>query len=319
MNSNTIWVLADDRAGNRSQALGVASVLGESFETKDIAYGLMAGLPNAVLGASLLGLNAESRRKLTAPWPSLVIAAGRRTAPVALSIKAKSQGRTRLVHIMNPGVNTDRFDLISVPAHDPPLSGNNVITVTGAPHGLTSTVLEAARRRWLPKLEALPAPRIAVIAGGSTRRREFSATMASELGQHVSEMANAAGGSVMLTTSRRTGAAADALIDAINCPARIYRWGDDGDNPYTGFLACADAVVVTGDSVSMCSEACAVSAPVQIFAPPALVTDKHARCHQTLYNGGYATAFNGVISDMPHKPLNAATEIATAIQQRFYS
>jgi uncharacterized protein len=319
MNSNSIWILTDDRAGNRSQVLGVASVLNRPFETKDITYGLMAGLPNAVLGASFLGLDNESRRKLTAPWPSLVIAAGRRTAPVALAIKKNSQGYSRLVQIMNPGAGVERFDLIAVPAHDPPLSGDNVITLTGAPHGLTSAVLETARMRWLEKLQSLPTPRIAVIIGGSTRRREFSAAMASELGQRVSEMANKAGGSVMITTSRRTGAVADVLLDEINCPARIYRWGDDGDNPYVGFLACADAVVVTGDSVSMCSEACAVSAPVQIFAPSSLVTDKHARCHQTLYDGGYAAAFNGEISDQTHLPLNAAVEITAAIQQRFFS
>ncbi|MFM7690470.1 MAG: ELM1/GtrOC1 family putative glycosyltransferase [Alphaproteobacteria bacterium] len=33
----------------------------------------------------------------------------------------------------------------------------------------------------------------------------------------------------------------------------MFRWGDAPPNPYAGFLACADQVVVTGDSVSMLS------------------------------------------------------------------
>src|SRR5262249_32283033 len=85
-----IWVLADDRAGNVAQTLGVAEALGRPFVTKTLRYTRLAKLHSLLMGASRLGLNAESRAMLKAPWPDLVIAAGRRTAPVARWIKRKS-------------------------------------------------------------------------------------------------------------------------------------------------------------------------------------------------------------------------------------
>ena len=80
---NDIWVLLDDRAGNRAQALGVAERLNRPFRSIDIRYSMMGRLPNVVLGASISGLDTGSKAALHAPWPKLVIAAGRRTAPRA--------------------------------------------------------------------------------------------------------------------------------------------------------------------------------------------------------------------------------------------
>ena len=56
------------------------------------------------------------------------------------------------------------------------------------------------------------------------------------------------------------------LERGITVPAHLYRWTKgDNDNPYFAFLGLADAVVVTGDSMSMLAEACATRKPVYIF------------------------------------------------------
>ena len=66
------------------------------------------------------------------------------------------------------------------------------------------------------------------------------------------------GGSLLVTTSARTPAKAiDALEAEIRVPAFVYRWRKDTtDNPYFGFLAIADRLIVTCDSMSMLAEAC---------------------------------------------------------------
>src|SRR5262249_36397001 len=57
-----------------------------------------------------------------------------------------------------------------------------------------------------------------------------------------------------------------ALESAIDVPYLFYRWRPgDPDNPYLGFLALADTVIVTGDSMSMIAEACSTGRPVHIF------------------------------------------------------
>ena len=319
--SNTppeIWVLADGRAGNRSQCLGVAGQLGLAYQVKELDYGPLAALPNGLLGASLAGLTGQSRAGLSPPWPDLVIAAGRRTAPVARKIGRLGGDGCFLAQIMHPGAGAGDFGLIAQPRHDRGGDGVNVIPITGAPHPLTAERLREEADRWRGKFDDLPKPWIALIVGGSTRRRRFTGNMARELASLASRMAATAAGSLLVTTSRRTGDATDPLIDAIDAPNRIYRWGEgEGeDNPYHGYLALADAVIVSGDSASMCSEACAGTGPVYIYAPTALTVPKHARLHDELYEQGYARPLTGEYEDWSHPPLNPAQEIADAIRQR---
>jgi hypothetical protein len=83
-------------------------------------------------------------------------------------------------------------------------------------------------------------------------------------------MASAAGGSLLITTSARTPAATIAALAAVvaHQPNHFFQWSPNAvDNPYFGYLALADAIVVTGDSISMLTEACATRKPVYIFDP----------------------------------------------------
>jgi len=313
----TIWVLLDDRAGNVNQCLGVAEALGLPFIRKDITYNAFAKLPNFVLGTSLCGVSVESRRALNAPWPDLVIAAGRRTAPIARYIKKKNQGKTKLVQIMHPGsVGAADFDLICVPAHDS--HGHlqkNEMTMFGAPHRVTSDKLVQAASDWADRFRELSGPRIGLIVGGATKNRAFSAEMARDLGRAVNHMAQQKGASVLVSTSRRTGEAADPLLDEIKVASFKYKWGDEGDNPYFGILACSDLLIVTGDSVSMCSECCGTGKPVYIYAPPGMISDKHMRMVKALIDNQYAMLFGDENSLAQTQTLNAATDIAAHIKQ----
>ena len=313
-----VWALIDDRAGNRSQCLGVADALGLDYRAKEIGYGPLAKLPNALLGASFAGLDSGSKTGFSPPWPDLVVAAGRRTAPVARKIRRLGGGNVFLAQVMHPGAGAGEFGLIAQPHHDRAGSRANVLPITGAPHRLTPERLAEEAERWRGRFDDLPKPWIALIVGGSTRRRNFTAAMARELGARASKMALLAGGSLLVTTSRRTGDAADMLIDAVSTPAHVHRWKDgvEEDNPYHGYLALADGVIVTGDSVSMCSEACAGTGPVHIFAPPALITPKHALLHAGLYEQGYARPLADTFETWSHPPLNPAREVAVEIRKR---
>lgn len=317
--SATLWALTDDRPGNNVQVLGVAKALGWSTEEKAIRYTAFARLPNIIRGATLAGVADESRAALSAPWPDVVIAAGRRSAPVARWIKRQSGGKTKLVQIMIPGrIGAKEFDLIAVPDHDAKRkvkSWSNVISITGAPSLITADLLADEALRWKDRFDSLPRPFIAVVVGGATRRRGFSKVRAFDLGLKVAALAKSSGGSVLLTTSRRTGPGAElALMQVVPEPREMFTWGQGGENPYLGFLALADAIVVTGDSVTMCAEACATETPVYIYAPPGSVGAKHARLHQRLYDLGHAKPLCDTLETWSHAPLNPAQDIAAAVR-----
>ncbi|NKB45950.1 MAG: nucleoside-diphosphate sugar epimerase [Alphaproteobacteria bacterium] len=318
--SATVWALTDDRPGNNAQVLGVAQAFGGPIEEKAIRYSALARLPNLLRGASLIGVDDETRAHLSAPWPDVVIAAGRRVAPVARWIKRQSQGKTKLVQIMFPGhAGAKDFDIIAMPAHDAKLKVSlwpNVITITGAPSLITSELLSEEAVQWKGNFDSLPRPLIAVIVGGATRRKNFSPVDAFDLGGQVAALAKVSGGSVLLTTSRRTGKSSEAaLIQTIPEPCQTFLWGQDGENPYRAFLALADAIVVTGDSVSMCAEACATKTPVYIYAPAQSVSAKHARFHQELYDKGYARPLGKTLEGWSRPSLNPAEDIAVALRR----
>ena len=296
----------------------MAEALGLRFHTHELEYVAAAALPNFFVGASFGGLTPSSRINLVSPWPDLVIAAGRRTAPIARKIKKDSGGITKLVQIMYPGhTGADEFDLIAAPRHDEIAANPNVLEITGAPHRVNEKKLAEAAEEWRDRFADLPKPRIALIVGGSSRRRKFTSEMASELGRKAAKMAADSGGSLLVTTSRRTGEAEANLLAEIKDPSFVFRWGDEGDNPYFGFLALADTVIVTGDSVSMVSEACATPAPVYIFGPKELTPQKHAKLHHELFERGFARPLGDAFAEWSHPALNAAGEIAEEIHRRF--
>lgn len=316
MTQPVVWALSDERAGNRSQALGVAEALGFPFAIKDIRYGVWARLHNMGLGASFLPLSPHSRDVLTPPWPDVIVGAGRRAAPVMRAVKKSSGGRAFIVQLMDPGPPRGGLDLVAAPLHDRVPQRSNVVATAGAAHRVTPEGLAAARTAWAAALAHLPRPRIALMVGGPTKRRAFTAAMAHRLATAASQMAADTGGSLLVSTSRRTGAAADELLACVTVPHHAYRYCDEGANPYMGYLAAADAVIVTGDSASMCTEACATVGPVYIYAPPGFVIDKHTRLHKYLFQHEYARPFDGRLSHWTHPPLNAAPAIAAEVRER---
>ena len=317
----SVWLLMDDRAGNRSQVLGVGRALGWPFQIKELEYTAAAALPNYMLMASFSAVTQNARVNLAAPWPDVVVAAGRRTAPVARKIKELSGGKTFLAQVMHPGSSGEGdFDVICVPRHDNMDKADNRFTMTGAPHGATTEALNAAANEWQGRFDALPRPWVALIVGGDTKRKTFKPEYAEELGRRAEQLASAAGGSLLITTSRRsTPAATEALLASCpDVPRHVFKWGDEGNNPYMAYLALADHIIVTGDSVSMCSEACATNRPVYIYAPKKITSHKHGQLHKNLYELGAAKPLEGVeaLGDWTHEPLNAAIDVAAEIKRR---
>ena len=190
--------------------------------------------------------------------------------------------------------------------------------IAAAPHRLTPAHLAEVAGAWWTRVTDLPSPRVALIVGGSTRRRTFTDDMARALCEQAGAATRALGGALMVTTSRRTGASVAAVEDALGgTPHQLYRWDQAGENPYQAYLGLADAIIVTAESVSMCSEACATGKPVYLFAPDALITPKHARLHDILIKGGHARLFAGELDlSWRPEPLNVATGIADEIRRR---
>jgi mitochondrial fission protein ELM1 len=307
--ADRVWVLADPRAGTAAQALGIAERLGLSFAIHPLAWSPLARLPWPL--PTLAGLTAAARAGLGGPpWPRLVLSAGRRAAPVALWLGRRG---ARTVHCMRPGFGAAAFDLLVIGRHDDPPGAPNILPILGACHRLAPARLATARAEWAA-LAALPAPRVALLVGGKPGRQgPMAPATAAAIATRVASFA----GSVMASTSRRSGpAAAEAMASALaGVPHRLYRAGEAGPNPYAGFLAWADAVVVTGDSVSMLSEALATPAPVFI-ADPGGLGPRHRRLAESLVAAGQARLVAAAPAPFTRPVLDETARVAAAIASR---
>jgi len=266
-----VWVLADDRPGNTTQSIGLAETLGWPYELKRLQCRWPSRLHNRLLGAHRLGIDARRSSPLEPPWPDLVIAAGRRTAPVALWIRKRAGGDTKIVMLGRKGADdARRFDLAVTPSYCRLLPHPRRVEIAAPLHRVSEALLAEARRGWQERLGAARRPRIALLVGGTSGQYRLGAAVARRLAADVVRMSQSCGGSVFVTTSRRLGAAAThALCSGMQEVAHLHRWTPRAtENPYLGYLALADAFVITGDSESMLSEACSLGKPVYVYPLP---------------------------------------------------
>ncbi len=316
--TKTVWILADDRTGNVNQLLGIAEALGCPYERKEIRYTRWIRMPNFLRGKSLLGLTPQSKENInTTVYPDIVLSAGRRSYPAALWIKKHSQNKTKIIQLMNPGkANFKKADLIVLPYHDLYKGySKNVLFTAGTPHRITKERLCIEKEKWEPVFKNYKCPRLSLIIGGATKNKPFTIQMAKELLNYTLDLKPQ---SILVTTSRRTPAAVIEFLKE-NLPQEttfFYQFGDKSENPYFGLIACADMIIVTGDSMSMCSECCASGVPVFIFAPSDMISEKHKRFHQSLFKQGYALPCGEKTATVKGN-FNPAEEIVLRIKDLF--
>ena len=263
-----VWLLLGHRVGDEMQLTSLAEGLGWPYEIKWLTYNGLCKLPNVLLGASRASLARPAWGTLAPPWPDLVLMIGRRSVPIGRWIRARSGGRTRLVQFGRPRAPATWFDLIvTTPQYRLP-PAPNVLHNLAPLHRADAAAMASAAAKWRGRLDHLPRPLIALLAGGDSAPYRLDAATARRLGQAAS--AAAAGGSLLVTSSyRMRNEAVDALFAAVSVPAELYRWrAGDPENPYFAYVALADSFIVTGESISMLTEACDTGKPVYIFDLP---------------------------------------------------
>ena len=321
-----VWALLDNRMGSVGQIRGITGIMKpDEYEIieKQLTYNSLANLPNVLKGRTLLGLTKKSKEIIRQDFPELVISASRRTATVALLIKKQSP-RTKIIQLLHPDVRKAHltlFDRIFLPEHDryKQTQGNCFYTV-GSPHRVSTKALAEAKEKWQSVFADMPRPLTAVIVGGSIKGKPFALENAKELGRQIRLLKERTGGSVLITDSKRTGNEAEKIIMAEldGIPIHSYLWGSKDDNPIMGYWACADNIVVTGDSVSMTCESCGAGKPVFIFCGENWLTPKHYRFVESLYAGGYAVPLAENCEKFTEgKVLFPATEIVAEIDKLF--
>jgi uncharacterized protein len=307
------WLITDGKAGMDVQAKGVADALGLTYDVRHVA-------PTGAYRffAPYAPVRRQDRASLlTPPFPAIAIATGRLAIPYLRALKKAAGLQTFTVILQDPKTGPGSADLVWVPAHDR-LRGVNVVTTLTAPHSFTAARLASLRSIMPPAIAALPGPRVAVILGGKNGVYKFTDACDDRLEASLQSMARL-GVSFMITPSRRTHPRLLAKVERATAAAPRVLWAGEGANPYPDFLAHANALVVTADSVNMCGEAAATGRPVYIFTPSG-GSPKFMRFHDGLRLCGAVRPLPDTFERLPdwtYAPLDAAAEIAKSIEDRW--
>ncbi len=297
----TAWAISDGRAGNQRQVRALLRAL--HLEAREFSVTLAAPwrwLAPHLRGPWPLALPGDLRDALGAP-PGLVVGCGRASATLTALLRKHVDG-CRAIQILDPRIAPRHFDWVIAPAHDGLVAPNSIATL-GALNEVDDAWLSRAACDW-PGLAAAPSPRLAVLLGGTHQDWDFDAPALDRLLKLVASWQYASGGSVWLTTSRRTPVHSEGRLRTFaDARSRSAFFANPGSsppqtsqghlpqecerNPYAGYLALADCVLVTADSVNLASEACATGKPVFIFESTR-ARGKLARFHAALAARGHA-------------------------------
>lgn len=288
-----IWILADNRPGTFSQSIALAEALKTDYKVINLKYSIVANLPNHLLSESKYRISKKTRKKLESNYlPKIIISAGRRSAPIALYLKNKSQGNSKIIQIMNPNLNLEKFDLVILPKHDEGdfSNYNNVILTTGALSKINDDIISKEKAKFSEDFKYIKKPIIALLVGGSSKKTKFDKNSMVKLATQASNIANNMSAKLIILNSRRTSAKLnDTMLSNLDCDFDFFDWHKFKDqNPYLAVLGYADFFIITGDSVSMISESCSTGKPTYIFDQKNISSKKHRRFHQDLLKSGFA-------------------------------
>jgi uncharacterized protein len=315
----SVWIMTDGKPGMENQCLGLAEELVALGGAPPVVKRLSPRFPWSALPPQFwlsplsTPATTDGRKAgpLVPPWPDILIATGRQTVAPALAIKRASGGATFCVQIQNPAWRREAFDLLAIPKHDG-VSGDNVIETFGALHRVTPGRIRAEAEKFRGMLSHLPRPLIAVLIGGSNKQYRMTEAVTQRLAANLRRLCTEHGAGLAVTASRRTGTENEKHLRAALDDASCWFWDGSGDNPYFGLLGLADAVVVTADSVSMVSEACATGKPVHVIELDG-GSAKFARFHEGLRAAGITRPFDGSLErwtyDAPDDTARVAAEI----------
>lgn len=318
MNSE-VWVLQDYKVGNTNQAIALAEEMGLSYETKQIKYNILNKLPNFLLKFYPVHINRLVLKTLiTCNAPKIIISAGRRTASLSLYLKKLFGDTPKVVQIMHPRINLEKFDFIVLPQHDRlEQISPKVLRVVGAINNVRSKMKEGSKELSInyPTLQEF----IAVMVGGITRNYKFADEDSLIFADILRKISINHSLPLFITFSRRTPVNIKNIVRSkFPYPHTIYDPMESNlPNPYFGMLARGEFMILTSDSISMCSEATSSGKPTYIFRPKNFKSKKHKFFLQQLVDLGVAQELKEnteFLREYSYEPLNEVKKVIEIIK-----
>jgi len=221
-------------------------------------------------------LERTSYEHIVSRYADVVVSCGSSLFGVNRIVKLENSARN--ITVFDPGKYLrNRFNLIIAPRHDfkrgtGGLPGNMIITdmtpTAISPAGLARIAAEETGEKGMGASDKS----IGVLAGGDNKWYRFTEEVAASLASSVNRACSEEGYVLHVTTSRRTPDNAENVLKSSFCGnpfCKKFVSGrmDTDEMTVEKIMAVSDIIIVSGESISMVSEAVASGKPVLVFIP----------------------------------------------------
>ena len=308
-------LLTEGYHGMISQVEGLAKALNADFQHKIVRLNwLWNYIPPKLSPVSRLILKDGQYITENEKF-DLVISCGRKSVIPSIFIKKKNK-KIFTIHIQNPKVRFNNFDLIVAPEHDE-LKGENIITSKGAIHYITRLEIEKARSYLLDKIQNEKI--VSLILGGPNKYYNFSnEELTNIFGEIKSSFISQGYKAIIIPSMRTPKRIIDLAIKEFLTDGLVVNSVDK--QAYLSSLAIANSIVVTCDSTSMISEAATSGKPIFVaHMQPKRNNYRFKRFYKLFRELGVIKNLGEKVENWTYDSFNEAERIATIIIRRLKS
>ena len=210
----------------------------------------------------------------------IIISCGRKSVIPSIYLKKNSHKKVFNIHIQDPKVSLNNFDLVVVPEHDS-LAGKNIITSKGAIHYLTLDEIKINHDYLLDKLNKNK-DYLLLVLGGPNKYYDYDDQSLLSIFIKIKKILDKNDLQAIVIPSMRTP---EKTIDLAN-----GHFGKENlvinsvdKKAYLSALSLSKYIVVTCDSTSMISEAALTGKPIYIADIPAKRDDQRFKKFRELF------------------------------------
>jgi len=303
-------LLTEGMHGMISQAEGLAKALDLNFIHQKVELNhFWRFLPPKIapIKQFILKEKIESNAKV-------VISCGRKSVIPSMILKKKYKEKIFTIHIQDPKVGSNNFDLIIVPEHDN-LRGENVISSKGAIHYITEVEIEKSKPYLANKITSNKI--VTLILGGPNKYYDFSVEELTKIFNEIKSKFISLEYQVVVVPSMRTP---KTIIDlaAKEFVGHGYVVQNIDRNAYLSSLGLAKNIIVTCDSTSMISEAATSGKPIFIaHMKPKKNNYRFKKFFQLFREMGITRNLGEKIEDWNYNYFNEAERIAKIVKEKW--
>jgi uncharacterized protein len=251
-------LLTEGMHGMISQVEGLAKALNIDFTHHKVELNHFW----KIIPPKLTPISKNVFKKIDHSEFDIIISCGRKSVIPSIYLKNTSNKKVFNIHIQDPKVNLNHFDLIVAPEHDA-IEGQNVISTKGAIHYLTENEINE-NKDYLNSFIKKDERKIwALIMGGPTKYYDYSTKNMKHIFSIFYKLLKKHDFQLVVIPSIRTP------INTIHYAKEYF-----GDNhtvlknvdkkAYLSALAISENIIVTCDSSSMISEAALTGKPIYV-------------------------------------------------------